>query len=129
MADILNILWKQQLIGEGWDVEADLPIWISVADLNAAWCNGEDFIGPAGTGSSHADRYARFGEFFRKAEFVTMPTGCFDEHGAVSFTNGRHRFAWLRDHGLTALPIEVPKDQAEMFKVRFGTVEQIGAVL
>jgi hypothetical protein len=35
----------------------------------------------------------------------------------------------VRDHGLLALPIEVPLDQAKVFEARFGTVERVGSML
>ncbi|CAB3754921.1 plasmid fertility inhibition factor family protein [Paraburkholderia humisilvae] len=129
MADIFNIAWKQQPIGEGWDIETDRPIWVAVAALNKAWFSAEDFIGPGGAGSQHAGRYAQFGEFFAKAACITMPTVCLDVKGVVGFTNGRHRFAWLRDHGLSSLPIEVPAAQADVFMTRFGTADRIGTIL
>ncbi|WP_375234404.1 plasmid fertility inhibition factor family protein [Burkholderia pseudomallei] len=46
--------------------------------------------------------------------------------GTVSFTDGRHRFAWLRDHGLRALPVEVDQDSVETCRTCFGTTERVG---
>ena len=42
------------------------------------------------------------------------------DDGEVSFTDGRHTFAWLRDHGPTAVAVQVPPDQAKDVKRRFG---------
>lgn len=53
MADLLNIVWMQQPIGEGWNVEPDPVVWISVVALDAAWRGCEDYIGPRGSGSLH----------------------------------------------------------------------------
>jgi hypothetical protein len=128
MADLSNIVWMQQPLGEGWDVEPDPVLWISVAALDAAWRGCEDYIGPGGSRSLHVGRYGRFGEFFAHARSITMPSLCLDDEGAVSFTNGRHRFAWLRDRGLTALPIEVPPTHAALFTKRFGTSDRLGIV-
>lgn len=129
MSTLLNILWQQHPIGEGWDLAPDPVVWVSVRALDEAWCTAKDYIGRGGAGSQHPGRYDRFGKFFVNARFVFMPTVALDDEGAVSFTDGRHRFSWLRDHGLHSLPIEVPEHQACVFETRFGTVERIGSVV
>ncbi|HEX7934262.1 MAG TPA: hypothetical protein VF573_14470 [Paraburkholderia sp.] len=129
MSDLLNILWRQQPNADGWDVAPDAVIWISVGALDAAWCESDDYVGHGAATSPHIGRYERFGDFFVGASFIFMPTVSFDDKGEVGFTNGRHRFAWLRDRGLRSLPIEVPPDQVAAFEARFGTVERIGCVL
>jgi hypothetical protein len=128
MADLLNIAWMQQPIGEGWNIEPDPVVWISVVALDAAWRGCKDYIGPGGSGSLHVGRYGRFGEFFVHARSIIMPTLCLDDEGAVSFTNGRHRFAWLRDRGLSTLPIEIPVSQEDFFARRFGSSAGIGTI-
>ncbi|MFJ1254092.1 hypothetical protein [Cupriavidus sp. CuC1] len=129
MADLLNIVWGQQPNGDGWDVPPYPVIWISVAALEAEWRKTGDYISAGGVGSKHGGRYEHFGEFFSNAEFVFMPTVCLDDERRVSFTDGRHRFAWLRDRGLRSLPIAVPPDQAASFEARFGTSDRVGAIL
>ena len=42
-------------------------------------------------------------------------------HDKVEFTDGRHRFAWLRDHGLQALPVDVGAESDISFRARFET--------
>jgi hypothetical protein len=42
------------------------------------------------------------------------------------FTDGRHRFAWLRDHGLRALPVETASEQLKVFCALFETAERVG---
>jgi hypothetical protein len=44
-----------------------------------------------------------------------------DDGGIITFTDGRHRVAWLRNHGVEALPVEVPPDQAATIQARLGT--------
>jgi hypothetical protein len=34
------------------------------------------------------------------------------KHYTMHFTDGRHRFAWMRDHGATMLPVTITSDQA-----------------
>lgn len=40
---------------------------------------------------------------------------------AADFTNGRHRFAWMRDHDVEALPIAYEPNEADDLWQRFGT--------
>ncbi|SOE98075.1 hypothetical protein SAMN05446635_6033 [Burkholderia sp. OK233] len=128
MADLLNVVWKWQPIGDGWDIAPDPVIWISVRAMDAAWSASEDYIAHGGEGSLHVGRYGQFAKFFVDARFIAMPTVLLDDEGAVSFTNGRHRFARLRDQGLAALPIEVPVSRAALFTTRFGTSDRVGVV-
>lgn len=129
MADILRIVWKQETIGEGWDASLDPVIWIATAALDAEWGKSSDYISAGGIGSLHAGRYEHFGKFFPAAEFIYMPTISFDEQGIIVFTNGRHRFAWLRDHGVRSLPIQVEEEQADLFESRFGTRDRVGVIM
>jgi hypothetical protein len=44
---------------------------------------------------------------------------------AADFTNGRHRFAWMRDHGVEALPIACEPGEADDLRRRFGTAARV----
>lgn len=110
----------------GW-IEA--LVWVSIISLDTAWRVSAEYVGDAGRGSLHTDRYAKVGRWLQSANYVDVPVLCLDDDGVPSFTDGRHRFAWSRDHGLRSLPIEVPSDQAEAFETRFGTVDRIGSIL
>lgn len=122
-------VWRRREFGEGWqEPMPDVLVWISVAVLDMAWRVSDEYVGNWGAGSLHGDRYSKFGLWVVGAPFVDVPVLCLDEYGVPSFTDGRHRFAWLRDHGLRGLPIEVPPDQAGAFDVRFGTAVRIGSI-
>lgn len=55
-----------------------------------------------------------------------MPHVFVDERSIVSFTDGRHRFAWFRDQGVLAIPVTVTtKGQAELVKRLFGSRRRI----
>lgn len=92
--------WKRQ-----W---SDLRIvWISVAKLDLAWQRGPsaDYFEPGSLDPSYG-RYARIGklvEVFKGR--IWMPTVSPAEGGAVSFTDGRHRFSWMRDYGIKHMPV------------------------
>ena len=53
---------------------------------------------------------------------------CLDQDGEISFTDGRHRFAWLRDHGLKVLPVQVPPEKALLIEARFGTTSRMSSL-
>ena len=52
-----------------------------------------------------------------------MPTIGLCDDGEVGFTDGRHRFAWLRDRGLESMPVAVSKESLEQITARFGVGE------
>jgi len=106
----------------------DLVVWINVMKLDASWSNdapyyvGKNAIGP---GNGDPSRYKKFGEWIVEGHQIWMPHVGLADEGYIVFSNGRHRFAWLRDHGVRALPVTVsPEIEAEV-KRRFGTKRRI----
>jgi hypothetical protein len=123
-------IWRRLPFAEGWeDHQPDAVVWISIVALDMAWKISDDYVGAAGSGSLHDDRYAKVGGWIAGAVVVDVPVVCVDENEVPCFTDGRHRFALLRDHGLESLPIQVPSDQADFFESRFGAIERVGSVL
>ena len=105
----------------------DVVVWISVTKLDASWKHHAPYyvgVGVSGPGNGSLSRYQRFGEWLAKGEPVWMPHVGFS-NGHVSFSDGRHRFAWLRDHGVKALPVTVSPDIVAEMKRRFGTRSRI----
>jgi hypothetical protein len=102
------------------DVEPDETVWISVAKFDTSWKkNRSQYIGPSGSGPAIGERYEKFGIWFEKGEAIEIPwVGL--EDGEICFTNGRHRFAWLRDHGVKSMPIDVDPAIAGEMRKRFG---------
>ena len=131
MQELRVVAWKQVPIGDGWEDESeqDAVVWIDLAKFDAAWRQSEDYVGQEGAGSQFEGRYQRVGQFILAYGKLFIPTVCFDESGAVGFTDGRHRVAWLRDHGVTTLPLSVPQRQAARFRRAFGTRRRRSVVL
>ena len=104
----------------------DIPVWVCVHKLEQSWqyLNGE-YIGFGGTGRAIAGRYERIGIMLRSTPDMWMPAICLDSNGSPNFTDGRHRFAWIRDHKVQTLPVAVPPEQLEEFALRFGVAEQV----
>ena len=118
-----------RLSSPDWNDEPDAVVWVSVEKLDQAWMKGDNlYIGHGGSGAAIEDRYVRFGQWlFKTAKPVEMPIVSLNGDG-VAFTDGRHRFAWLRDHGVSAIPVQVPPEEATKFEKRFGTSKKVSIV-
>ncbi|MBN3744807.1 hypothetical protein G3N96_05070 [Burkholderia sp. Se-20373] len=128
MTDFQLLVWVQRAIGEGWDESPDPIIWTAVDLLDASWRKTLDYVGQGGSGSNQDGKYSRVGDYLARAigkDRIPVPSLALVDGEAV-FTDGRHRFAWLRDHGLRALPVEVGRSDAMMFRTRFETAERVG---
>lgn len=103
---------------------ADETVWISVPKIEASWKkNRAQYIGPGGSGPSIGDRYRKFGVWLERGDAVWILWVGF-ENGEVAFTDGRHRYAWLRDHGVQSMPVDVDPAIAEEMQRRFETEER-----
>jgi len=84
---------------------------INIKKFDEAFKKSDMFIGPGGSGSIHG-RYKRFGIFVfggvediggikipsKGVDSIEAPQVSVNNSGEISFTNGRHRYAWLRDN-------------------------------
>jgi hypothetical protein len=112
------IRWVRQWGG------GDRVVWVIVRKLDAGWKKApgfdNDYI-PLGTCANHS-----FGKWVKEGahrERARMPHIAFV--GFVSFTDGRHRFAWCRDHGIKATPVSVASErEAEIVKRLFGSTSR-----
>lgn len=106
----------------------DPIVWISVVKLDASWRHdapyyvGKRAIGP---GTGDPSRYKKFGDWFVEGHKIWMPHVGLTDEGYIVFSDGRHRFAWLRDHGLLTLPVTVSPDIEVEVRRRFGTKSRI----
>jgi hypothetical protein len=92
--------WKRQWGG------ADRIVWVIVRKFDELWeCDGDYYLSP----HNASYKYQRFGEWLAANASIVkvdMPHVSLNE-GIATFTDGRHRFAWCRDHGVRALPVTV----------------------
>ena len=111
--------WGVKPFAEGWsEIKADAVVWVDVVALDRAWRLSDQYLEPGGD-NGQSDRYAGVERWFAANRHCDLICATFDE-SAVVFTDGRHRFAWLRDQGVEALPLQVPPRQATRFVRRFG---------
>ena len=96
-------------------------VWIDIGKLDAAWRQDHGFyVGSGGDGGIRT-RYPDFGEWLTQGHPVEMPEVDLGYRDVPAFTNGRHRFAWLRDHGVKTMPVVTSVARADDFKTMFGT--------
>jgi hypothetical protein len=88
----------------------DVLVDLLVAPVDAAFARTEFYIGVDGVGGI-SDRYARFGQFIAATPHLDAPEIVIRPDGGVGFINGRHRWAWLRDQGVSIIPCALnPRD-------------------
>lgn len=121
-----EVLWRPSRFD--WR-DAHRIVWVSIAALDTSWRKDGVFYLPPMLGSE--GRYVRFGSWLRSnhpRRRVKMPVvgWCPDKIGTyhISFEDGRHRTAWLRDHGATALPVLVHHSDYEAIADNVGTAER-----
>jgi len=117
-----TIAWSLVPLGEGWDLSyQDAVVWVDMAKLDAAWRRDSGYVGLGGRGSLHPGRYESVGRWIVRTGKLFMPCVSLGSNDEVTFTDGRHRVAWLRDHGVKALRVAVCPSEAETFVAQFGT--------
>lgn len=111
-----RITWHNQF------PDTDFPVWIDVSKLDAAWQLDDDYVGAPESGrpGNQPGKYHRVGKWLEEHLYAYMPVVS-PTSDAVSFTDGRHRFAWLRDRGVRALPIVTDAGDVAKMRRRFGT--------
>lgn len=100
---------------------------VDAALFDRAWKRNRDcYIDPGAPGEA-ARKYKRFESFFFAKTLLGtpfIPADCYlqESNGdpLINFVNGRHRTAWLRDHGIARLPVAVPPDQIARWKKMFA---------
>lgn len=116
--------------------DREIPITINKADANAGeklvnvdigkfeqqFQNSQSFyVGPQGAGGIEG-RYERFSEFQKTAPSIEAPSVYVDKNGAVTFGNGRHRYAFMRDNGATQMPMAMDRESIANAE-KFGYIE------
>ena len=117
----LTLNWTERHPHSSWpDAEPDAVVWIDPVLFDAAWKRSDQWVGPGGRSGAHELRYPRVGQWIEAGNSIEMCVANRDGD-AVCFTDGRHRFAWLRDRGLQAMPMQVSPDEAPWFARQLGT--------
>lgn len=106
-------------VGTGFAIDAETVIVnVETKALDAAWRRGSsDFYLPRGTVGKVPQIQAAAESGFS----VPVPDVALGEGGVVNFTDGRHRFVYVRDiSGQKYIPVAVPATQRAEFLRRFA---------
>lgn len=116
------VTWIPTPIGSGWEVEPDPVIWLDVGKMETAFRrNAEQYVGKGGSGAGQPSRYAHVGAFIASGYPVFMPHISLHSGDIIWFTDGRHRFAWVRDHCARAIPVTTNPESLEALSKSCGT--------
>src|SRR5437867_1749869 len=77
----------------------DPVMWIDVEKVDSSWSFCPLYVGPQGVPDNQAVKSNQVGKWILMGGIVEMPVVGLGEDLNVSFSDGRHRFAWLRDNG------------------------------
>jgi hypothetical protein len=89
-------------------------VMVDVAKFDQAFQKDSNFyIGQDGVGGI-GKRYAAFGKWIEANNVLAASSVAIAQDGSVSFNNGRHRYAYLRDHGFTKMPIAMDQDSIKL---------------
>lgn len=113
-----HILWEYKPFADGWEDETpDAVVWVDVAAFDQAWRLTDQYVLPGGA-NGQDDRYAGVGRWFAVNRNCRMMNATINE-SHVSFVDGRHRFSWLRDRGVSSVPLQVAPGLRDAFNTRF----------
>lgn len=117
----MEIRWQMMLPHPSWpDAETYPAVWIDLLKFDAAWRMSDQWVGPGGRPGGHGGRYSKAGRWFLAGDVTDMCQIWINEEG-VGFTDGRHRFAWLRDRRVSAIPVQVSPDGLELCVSAFAS--------
>ena len=104
-----------------WSVAGDVVVWIDIAKADRAWRRDPDYYIPP-NGPDHEHKYRKFGQWLsaEPVRTVWMPHVGLWRY-TLQFTDGRHRFAWMRDHGVQSLPVTIIEAQARRLRNWLGS--------
>lgn len=89
---------------------------VNVITFDASFQQEQGFYVGVGGHGGIGNRYDRFGQYLAQHDTIEAAEVTVDTEGRVGFTNGRHRYAWLRDQGLTAIPVAMTPESVEHAK-------------
>jgi hypothetical protein len=121
MATTHTIYWKKD---DGEDDDACV-VWIDIAKVDEAWrltSRTTGYLEP-GSGSRETFRYLRSAVtgvgLLRMPNLVFLEVRWPKQH--IDFVDGRHRFAFVRDHAGVAMPVTIAREDVSQMRSLFGS--------
>ena len=89
----------------------EVMVDVDVEKFDRMWKHWEPsyYVGPGGTGAAIKGRYGRFSDWAKKSPTYEVPEVSVLPNGNLGFTNGRHRYAYLRDNGARVMPMAMSR--------------------
>lgn len=107
---------SKQFYNENDELENRLLVPINVSKFDEKFKKSWQYIGHNGV-DGIKDRYSQFGDWLHKTdEDIEAPLVGVSKSGDVDFTNGRHRYAYLRDNGVKHIPVSMSASDYENAK-------------
>ena len=96
---------------------------IATDKIEKSFSKNKDYYISKGGGAAIGKRYDRFKEFLQsKPNQIHASSIHIDDSGDVHFNNGRHRYAVLRDSGVTHIPVSLDAESRKN-AVKFGYIK------
>lgn len=87
---------------------------IDVEKFDNLFKKSDYYIGHKGSGQIK-NRYENFGNWFKDSDDnLHAPYVSFNQNNEPEFTNGRHRYAWLRDNNVNTIPMTMSTKDKEI---------------
>jgi hypothetical protein len=77
--------------------------------------NDWQYVGKEGKGGIEG-RYERFADFVKDAPSIYASNVAINKNGGVTFGDGRHRYAYLRDQGISKIPMSMDEESIKYAK-------------
>jgi len=95
----------------------DVLMMLPTAAMDASFRQEPDYyVGAGGSGAVIGKRYAGFAKWIEEHDQYEVPEVYVHTDGKLSFTNGRHRYAVLRDAGVAEMPVAMSRSGVENAK-------------
>ncbi len=116
----MQINWATSCELRGIEDDEDVIVWVDVTKADSLWQRDSLYISPGAP--EHRWKYERFGQWLACARCpVAMSHVSVGDGNSLCFTDGRHRFAWMRDHRANAVPVTIWRGQARRLAKLAGT--------
>jgi hypothetical protein len=113
--EMTSVTWSNRVLGN------DQIVWVDAEKVRASWSKDRySYFDAADHPNAIKGRVERFGEWIKQGIPVNAPEVSLTDAGEVFFTNGRHRFLWMIQHGETRVPVAVPPEYANEVARKFG---------
>lgn len=123
----LAVKWTMRSLERGYQntPDPDIRVWINIDTFDRLWLLSDQYIAvPGDAWDNQPEKFAKAGPLFSRGRADVMPEVGLDAKGIVGFSDGRHRYLWMRENGAEVMPLAVSKSQAKAVRALCGTRRQ-----